>query len=508
MSKNMKVAAVMALMLCIGGHGVASQETAVQRDPVPMAEVNQDTLLKYIAELSSETYEGRLAGTAGYDRAARYVERVLRSYGVEVGEQRFAVECNEVENCKFNVYLPGSKEKRVYTLGRDFCCAGMTGRGYVDAQMVFCGYGVDHELFNEYAKVDVKGKIAVVLTGLPEEHILPQKVAEHYILLRDKARVAEKHGAIGMLAINVSPSCLPEAPQSRIYCGEMPHMPTFPILHLTLATGRELLKDQQLNLDAAMESLRKMERPASFALLTKAEIDINARYRSSAPTANVIGVLEGSDPRYRKEYIMIGASLDGAGMQGETCLFHSADINASGVAAVLETARLLSQPDYRPKRSVLFVLFSASEQQYLGSRQFAKGFKKLRRIEAFVNVQNIGYGDSVVVLGGDHYPTLYQLALDRDTAIGHHHVMRSIQPGEPRGDARVFDAMRLPSLVITTYNGMQHNHVTTDIWENIDRHILTASAQQALETVAELAEGLYVGRSPQSKGYRYGLITY
>ena len=123
-------------------------------------------------------------------------------------------------------------------------------------------------------------------------------------------------------------------------------------------------------------------------------------------------------------------------------------------------------------------------------------------------MQNIGYGDSVAVLGAAHYPTLYELALCRDTAVGRHNIARSLPPSEPRGDARVFDAMRLPSLVFTTTNGMHHNHVGSDIWENIDRRILTISTQLVAETVAQLAEGLYVGRSPQSKGYRYGLIQY
>jgi len=509
MNKKCNLGAAMAVVMCLVCASATSQvATAGQREPVPMPTVCQDSVLKHVMNLASETYEGRLAGSRGYDRAATYVEHVLEAYGIEVNEDRFGVECNEVENCKFNIYIPGVKDKRVYTLGKEFSCAGMTGRGYVDAQLVFCGYGIDHQMFDEYAPVDVQGKIAVVLTGLPEKHTLPQSVADRSTQLRDKARAAERHGAIGLIAINVSPSCLPWEAQGRVYCGEMPHMPTFPILQVTLDCGREIMADQPTSLDQALAALATMEQPASYSLTKKAEIDVNARYRSSAPTANVIGVLEGTDPRYRKEYIMVGASLDGAGMQGETCLFPSADINASGVAAVLETARLLSKPEYRPKRSVLFVLFSAGEQQYLGSRHFADNFRKLRRIEAFVNVQNIGYGDSVAVLGAAHYPTLYELALCRDTAVGRHNIARSLPPSEPRGDARVFDAMRLPSLVFTTTNGMHHNHVGSDIWENIDRRILTISTQLVAETVAQLAEGLYVGRSPQSKGYRYGLIQY
>ena len=419
-----------------------------------------------------------------------------RRYGLEqIEEMPFAAEGNEVENAKFNVYRPGDKERSVYSLGNEFCCAGVTGRGYVDAQMVFCGYGVDDKNFDEYKYVDVKGKVAIVLTGLPEGHGLPEAVASHYITLRDKARTAEKHGAIGMLAVNVSPTCPSYEVQAKTWCGELPHLGTFPILQLTMDCAREIMADQAIPLDSAMMRIARDGTVQSYSLLKKAEIDVNARYNPQARTTNVMGLLRGSDKHLSREYVVIGASLDGSGMQGETCLFPGADINASGVAAVLETARLLSKADYRPRRSVLFVIFSGSEQQYAGSRAFVERYPQLDRAEAFVNVQNIGYGDSVDVLGGFKYPTLESLVLDRDTVAGRMNVVRGGEPKGLRGDARALDAAKVPSVVITTTRGMHHNHTTTDVWENIDRRIITICSQLVTETVAELGEGLYQGRN-------------
>ncbi len=485
-----------ALFLGAGLLSAQRPEQQVKRDEVPMPTVHQDTLMKHVMELSSETYRGRLAGTEGYDRAARYVQRVLQRYGLEqIEEMPFTVECNEVENAKFNVYRPGDKERRVFTLGNEFCCAGVTGRGYVDAQMVFCGYGIDHSDFDEYKYVDVKGKVAIVLTGLPEGLGLPEAVASHYITLRDKARTAEKHGAIGMLAVNVSPSCPSYEVQAKTWCGELPHLGTFPILQLTLDCAREIMADQVTPLDSAMMRIERDGKVQSFSLLKKAEIDVNARYNPAARTANIVGLLRGSDKYLSSEYVVIGASLDGSGMQGETCLFPGADINATGVAAVLETARLLSQADYRPRRSVLFVIFSGSEQQYAGSRAFVELYPQLKRAEAFVNVQNIGYGDSVDVLGGFKYPTLESIVLDRDTVAGRMNIVRGGEPKGLRGDARALDAVHIPSVVITTTRGMHHNHTTTDVWENIDRRIVTICSQLVTETVAELGEGLYQGRN-------------
>lgn len=507
MNKKLILCLMMAMLATAMPAFVTAQrgkaKTVVERDPVPMPTVSTDTLIKHVMELSSETYRGRLAGSDGFDRAADYSGRVLARYGLKpMPSARFEVECNEVENCKFNAYRPGTKEKRVFTLGNEFCCAGMTGRGYVDAQMVFCGYGVDNGLFNEYRDVDVKGKIAVVLTSVPDW--LPSTVVDRYRTLRDKARTAERHGAIGMLAINVSTSCMPNEPQGRVYCGELPHLATFPILQLTLDCGREIMDGEKQPLDYSIDQLASEHKVQSFSLLKKAEIDVNARYRPQAPTANVIGMLEGSDKFLSKEYIVVGSSLDGQGMQGETCLFPGADINASGVAAVLETARVLSNPNYRPKRSIIFVLFSAGEHQYMGSRAFVENFPKLRNVEAFVNAQNIGYGDSIVVLGDNKYPSLCDIIYERDSLAGRHDIVRSAERTNPRGDARAFDAMGIPSLVVTTHDGMHYNRVTNDIWETIDRRIITKATQIMTETVAELGEGLYQGRSLKSKSARIG----
>ena len=78
-------------------------------EPLAMPVVEEDSIMKHITELSSETYEGRLAGTRGYNEAVAYVERVLRSYGVSVSEQLFEVECNEVETASSTFISPARK---------------------------------------------------------------------------------------------------------------------------------------------------------------------------------------------------------------------------------------------------------------------------------------------------------------------------------------------------------------------------------------------------------------
>ena len=255
-------------------------------------------------------------------------------------------------------------------------------------------------------KVDVQGKIVLCLSGVPE--FLPGNVTNQYATLRQKAEVAKKHGAVGLVCINLSETCRSYEVQHQAYCGEGSHQATFPVVQPTMDMGRALLENEQMTLDSVIDELQNKLTPQSFHLRKKFEININAKYRPDAPTANVIGYLPGHDDRMKHELVVVGAHLDHVGMQGSTCLFPGADCNASGVAAVLETARLLTT--YAPKdieynkRSVVFVLFSGGELENLGSLIFVSNFSKLKNIECFINAQCIGSGDSINVMGNKRFP--------------------------------------------------------------------------------------------------------
>ena len=118
---------------------------------VAAQEASLDSLLNFVRDLSNSRFEGRLAGTDGFLDAADYVVNALQRFGVQPykGEwaQYFETECNKIENCTFNSYI-NPNDRQIYVLGRDFSCVGMSGRGYADAPVVFCGYGIDHPSFN------------------------------------------------------------------------------------------------------------------------------------------------------------------------------------------------------------------------------------------------------------------------------------------------------------------------------------------------------------------------
>ena len=466
-------------------------------------EASLDSLLAHIRDLSSSTFEGRLAGTEAYLSAADYVIEVLERYGVQPYQdewaQYFETECNVIENCTFNSYVTAN-DRQVYVLGRDFCCAGMTGRGYADAKVVFCGYGIDNGAFDEYANVDAKGKIVMVLNGVPD--FLPSKVTERYTEIRDKARVARAHGACALVVVNMRRNCSPYEVQGNVYNGELPHLATFPVIQPTRDCGDRLLQNEAMTLEEAVQKINETHKPQSFHLRKHFEIEVNAKYHPAALTANVIGIYPGSDPKMANEYVVVGASLDHVGMQGTTCLFPGADDNASGVAALLETARLLSLSDDQPSRSVVFVLFSAGEQKWLGSQIFVSNFTPLKSIEAYVDVCSVGCGDSIAVNGNKRYPHLWNVAKKVDTLYCTNDVVTGYKT-LPKGNATSFDHVGIPSINITNFKGNRHAHVPSDIVENIDRRFIVKATQLLFETVLDLSFGEYQGRSNASKRVRF-----
>ncbi|MBQ7280531.1 MAG: M28 family peptidase [Bacteroidales bacterium] len=480
----MKTIRVIVLSLLVSFAGVMKAQ-----------EASVDTIMKHIRYLSSSRCEGRMAGTDGYDRAVQYAVGVLESYGVKPYYEDwesdfFTVERNVVENARMSTYFPSDKAQKDYVLGKDFACASMTGRGYADAPVVFCGYGIDNAIYDEYAKVDARGKIVLVMTGVPDH--LPQSVSERYSTLRDKARVAQSHGAVAMVAINMSDRCRATEVQNFAYVGEGPQMLTFPILQATRWTGNAILADERITLDSVLSMMELFHRPCSFLLDKRISLDVNATYNPAAETGNVVGILESSDPRLRREIIVVGASMDHVGMQGQTCLFPGAD-NTTGVAALLETARLLSQVKDWMGRSVVFVIFGGGEHHHAGADVFLRNFPKLEWVDAFLNIEKVGSGDSIALMGAKRFPLLHGIALHADsiyTGYAKHDLSAM-----PQAEAIDFTRIGIPSLSFCTTNGRRYNHVPSDMAENIDRRMVARVATLFYHTLAQLCNGDYQGRS-------------
>ncbi len=363
--------------------------------------LSAERIRAHVQFLAADELEGREAGTEGAEKAARYIASAFRAYGMKpVGdggtfEQRFPFVARVVPKSTSRLQMRVKGKVRTYTFGRDFVPMVFSGQGEVEGEVVFVGYGISApELgYDEYAGVEVTGRIVLVRDGGPEPEDPHGRFGDHRTPQR-KILAARERGARGVLFIATEQ----RAENDRL--AALRYDPMFgdagiPVLVLGRAAAAEILQ-------AAGEDLSRRERmsaPPSFPLGgVRLTVRTDMR-REVRQTANVVGLLEGSDPSLKDEVIVIGAHYDHLGRGGENSLaphragevHNGADDNASGVAGLLELARALAETRATLRRSILMIAFSAEEIGLLGSNYYVKHpLVPLERTIAMLNFDMIG----------------------------------------------------------------------------------------------------------------------
>jgi len=335
----------------------------------------------HVQVLADDKLEGRNTGSASYKKAADYVAAAFARFGLKASLQAVPFETRQLmeEESRLALVRDGNAE----VLGRED--AALSTRGdlapALEAPMVFVGYGlqVPEAHYDELAGFNLRGKIAVYVNGTgPVE--TSGNIKSHYASAVERWNALQRAGAVGIATI---PNPRVPAPTEG---GRGPAQPTFVLADPNLQeaagmavavtiTRRGLDKfldgtghtaDEILKAAAANEALPKF--PLVGTLRSKAAI---RRDRLEAP--NVIGMLPGSDAQLKNEYVILSAHLDHVGIgrpvNGDT-IYNGAMDDASGIASVLEIARIMKESNDKLKRSVIFLALTAEEKGELGSRYF------------------------------------------------------------------------------------------------------------------------------------------
>jgi hypothetical protein len=343
----------------------------------------------YVEKLANDSMEGRNTGTEAYTRAADYVAGEFAGLGLRpAGTKGFFQTVNfkvrQIMEQESSLELVRNGQAERLSLAED-ANLGLPPdlAEHIEVQAEFVGYGlVIPELgIDDLAGVDLKGKIAVFLSGGPKS--VPGPIKAHYSAMKQRWGSLRKAGAIGFATIpNPKSSDVP-----------------WPRSTLARLQPRMSLSDRRLDDNIGMKvSIRVNPTRAdkflegtghSVAELLKLADDdkplprfplqaaIRARVgakRSTVTSMNVAGMLPGSDPKLQSEQVVISAHLDHLGI-GEPIngdkIYNGAMDNASGVASLLQIAHWLSAAGARPKRSVLFLAVTGEEKGLLGSKYFA-----------------------------------------------------------------------------------------------------------------------------------------
>ncbi len=341
-----------------------------------------------IAALADDANEGRMTGSAGYQRAADYVLRRFQEEGLTpagaggfLQPVRFEQQTVDQAASKVRLIAPDGT-KNAFHSGEDIIisAAGGPRPATLNAPLVFIGYGLHlpGQGHDDFAGQSLKGKIVVVLSGGPADIAGPIKSYARFSRLEQLSKL----GAEGVITLT-TPSQI-EIPWTR-----QKLIARQPGMYLADAKLRDVTKgffiasvdpQQAESLFAGsghsfaeLAALADASKPLPhFSLPSRLEASIAAE-RKEITSPNLIAKLDGSDPKLAKEYVAVSAHLDHLGV-GEPIngdrIYNGAMDDASGVATVLDIAHILKSGP-RPRRSVLFVIFTAEEKGLLGSRYFA-----------------------------------------------------------------------------------------------------------------------------------------
>jgi Peptidase family M28 len=447
-------------------------------------EISSNHLMEHVRKLSHPSMRGRMPGDIGYERASCYIEEKFVEYGLEpLGisgsfRQPFSMEINRVISAEVS-FRDSNGMIHNLALGQDFVCRGLTGCGNIKGDMVFVGYAQEDDPVDELADVDLNGKIAVSFKYPP-----PWSDNRRGELPRSKAHRLKDRGAIGLVLIPNPNRSEPDRISASLVESPDP-LPDFPMIVLSenIATslfdfGENTLASRQFRIDQLKES-------ASGEIHGRMAIKLDTEHNPDGKCWNIIGLLKGRDPGLSSEAIVLGAHLDHVGIQGETVIFNGAQDNASGSAAILEIARILSN-GHRPARSILFILFGAEEAGIIGSLYYGKHPAwPLNKTTAMLNLDCMGAGTGLDARGRTTHPHLFKHLDDMNQTYIQ---LPDTQADHPAGgaDAEAFERAGIPNVFIVAKDPYQHLHMATDKPETLNPTVFESITRLTYLTAVSL----------------------
>lgn len=473
---------LLSLIIIAGQFSVKSQKAETDKLLETFHSISSHDILDYAKILSSETFKGRLSGSSEYMESARWVASQFEEWKIKpMGDkdtyfQYFDNPYTEVFNSGLVSYSYDNASKdnieENYYFPEEYFPGQNSGSGTIESDLVYVGYGITApELgYDDYANVDVKGKIIVMESGLPvgRNHEDIEKWVP-YDYHQYKFKNAVEQGAIGWLYINKLANPNTSYHEEIVYA------------HIGEEVANDIFNASGKNYKEVKENINKSLMPNSFALEGKAKITAETKRFEDSKAANVIGFIEGIDPQLKDEVIIVGAHLDGVGSPGK--LLPGALDNASGVVNIMAAARALAQSEVKPKRSIMFILFGGEECGLLGSTYYVNHPKvNKEHVVCMINLDMVGNGTGLALWGGESFPEISKYFIDGNEKYIH----RSMRTSEarpvttrPRTDGAVFTMKGYESFSVGTTNRVKplYYHHPLDNTDGLTPEIMEDAAK-------------------------------
>ncbi len=484
---------------------LAASLLALAANP-PIGAVDPTRYLDDIKTLSAPDMEGRGAGTKGLGKATHYIEVRYKRLGLQPAGtngylQPFTVTTGAKLKADNRLTEQVDGNIQALVINQDFEPLSFSSSGAFTGPVVFAGYGAtaDEFQYDDYAGVDVKDKIVVVLRYEPE--VFGVKSGQHGLTqhsqLVTKAINARNHGAKAVVLVNGKLADGEEDTLMRFGGVSGPQDAGIMLLQVRNSVAEGWFKAAGKSLTEVQQQINHLGKPDSFAfpetLQLSLKIDIEATH---AQVNNVLAYLPGKTD----EYIVIGAHFDHLGRGDSNSLAPSqigqihpgADDNASGTAGVLELARLFAPLKGQLDRGILFASFSGEELGLLGSAEWVKEpTRPLDKCVAMLNMDMIGrIKDNKIYIGGVGTGSTFKSILEQAQKQSDFKIEYSAG-GYSASDHTSFVTKKIP--VLFFFSGLHSDyHKPSDTWDKIN----APSAARLLDLVGNVATQLASASPP------------
>jgi Zn-dependent M28 family amino/carboxypeptidase len=340
-------------------------------------------LKNYLYFVASDEMEGRDTPSRGLDLTAKFIAMNLSQWGVKPGGtdgthlQKFPLTSRRVSPEQTMASLSGQSFK----IGDEFIAAPLEGQA--SGQIVFVGYGymVKSKNINPYEGVDVKDKVMLVAGGFPKGVTFQDLRGKAGVDFDSPETYARAHGAKGLIIIPNSSTITfweqrykASLNPTRMTMERPQQVTGVPTITASEKMAAAILQGEKLDYETVKKQMSEGAAPESFALSPNKQASFNVAAKvEKTMTQNVVGIIEGSDPVLKNEYVAVGAHYDHVGMRASgdsDRIFNGADDDGSGTVATLAIAEALAKSAQRPKRSVIFVWHAGEEKGLWGSEYF------------------------------------------------------------------------------------------------------------------------------------------
>ncbi|MFZ4558685.1 MAG: M28 family peptidase [Saprospiraceae bacterium] len=354
----------LGIFLLLAGMGItAGAQSAKEKDAQKFAAtITAEDLKKHLYIVAGPEMEGRNTPSEGLRKAATYIETHFSSLGLtKVAESGYQMPYSLYTDSLISAKL--EVNGKTWVQGTDFSMPTSNYNASVFAgEVVFAGYGLSDSTRNDYKDLDVKGKLVLVLSGMPAGGSNGGGRRPQFV---NKQAIAAQYGALAVLQVqeNLSPmrGAMGNRPYLNLYKKSTP--PNLCLIKPDVAQAISGLSLNDLQAAANQGKTGQVFSARVAMTMEKAVLQV--------PTANVLGFLEGSD--LKDEVLVLTAHYDHVGKSGND-IFYGADDDGSGTVSILELAQAFSEAKKAgkgPRRSILFMTVSGEEKGLWGSAYYS-----------------------------------------------------------------------------------------------------------------------------------------